>query len=31
VWSEIEGAMRSFESPGGFEVPGECLVCAATT
>jgi len=22
--------MRSFESPGGFEVPGECLVGAAT-
>jgi SAM-dependent methyltransferase len=31
VWHEIEGSMRSFESPGGFEVPGECLVCAATT
>jgi len=30
VWNEIEGAMRSFESPGGFEVPGECLVGAAT-
>ena len=30
VWSEIEGSMRSFESPGGFEVPGECLVAAAT-
>jgi SAM-dependent methyltransferase len=30
VWSEIEGAMRSFESPGGFDVPGECLVGAAT-
>lgn len=30
VWSEIEGSMRSFESPGGFEVPGECLVGAAT-
>jgi SAM-dependent methyltransferase len=30
VWSEVEGAMRSFESPGGFEVPGECLVGAAT-
>jgi len=30
VWNEIEGAMRSFESPGGFEVPGECLVGVAT-
>ena len=30
VWNEVEGAMRSFESPGGFEVPGECLVAAAT-
>ncbi|MGE5089397.1 MAG: class I SAM-dependent methyltransferase [Candidatus Levyibacteriota bacterium] len=30
VWSEVEGSMRSFESPGGFEVPGECLVAAAT-
>jgi SAM-dependent methyltransferase len=30
AWNEVEGAMRSFESPGGFEVPGECLVGAAT-
>jgi SAM-dependent methyltransferase len=30
VWNEVEDAMRSFESPGGFEVPGECLVGAAT-
>jgi len=30
VWNEVEGAMRSFESPGGFDVPGECLVGAAT-
>jgi SAM-dependent methyltransferase len=30
VWNEVEGAMRSFESTGGFEVPGECLVGAAT-
>jgi SAM-dependent methyltransferase len=30
AWSEVEGSMRSFESPGGFEVPGECLVAAAT-
>jgi SAM-dependent methyltransferase len=30
VWDEVEGAMRSFESPSGFEVPGECLVGAAT-
>lgn len=30
VWNEVEGSMRCFESPGGFEVPGECLVGAAT-
>jgi SAM-dependent methyltransferase len=30
VWNEVESSMRSFESPGGFEVPGECLVGAAT-
>ena len=30
AWNEVEGSMRSFESPGGFEVPGECLVGAAT-
>ena len=30
AWNEVETAMRSFESPGGFEVPGECLVGAAT-
>jgi hypothetical protein len=30
AWTEVEDAMRSFESPGGFEVPGECLVGAAT-
>jgi SAM-dependent methyltransferase len=30
VWKEVEDSMRSFESPGGFEVPGECLVGAAT-
>lgn len=30
AWNEIEDSMRSFESPGGFEVPGECLVGAAT-
>jgi SAM-dependent methyltransferase len=29
VWSEIEVAMRAFESPDGFEAPGECLVAAA--
>ena len=29
VWNEVEGSMRGFESPGGFEVPGECLVGAA--
>lgn len=30
VWNEVEDSMRSFESPGGFEAPGECLVGAAT-
>lgn len=30
VWNEVEASMRSFESPAGFEVPGECLVAAAT-
>ncbi|WP_136413881.1 methyltransferase domain-containing protein [Herbaspirillum sp. ST 5-3] len=30
VWNEVEDSMRSFESSSGFEVPGECLVCAAT-
>ncbi len=30
VWNEIAEAMRSFESPQGFEAPGECLVGAAT-
>lgn len=30
VWNEVEASMRRFESPGGFEVPGECLVGAAT-
>ena len=30
VWNEVEGSMRSFESPGGFEVPGGCLVGAVT-
>jgi len=30
VWNEIEGSLRNFETPGGFEVPGECLVAAAT-
>lgn len=30
AWDEIEAALRCFESPSGFEVPGECLVGAAT-
>jgi SAM-dependent methyltransferase len=30
VWNEVEASMRDFESPSGFEVPGECLVGAAT-
>ena len=30
VWNEVEDSMRSFESSGRFEVPGECLVGAAT-
>ncbi|MCM5570817.1 methyltransferase domain-containing protein [Burkholderiaceae bacterium FT117] len=29
VWDEVERSMRSFESQGGFEVPGECLVASA--
>ena len=29
VWNEVEDSMRRFESPIGFEVPGECLVGAA--
>jgi SAM-dependent methyltransferase len=30
AWNGVASAMRSFETPGGFEVPGECLVAAAT-
>jgi SAM-dependent methyltransferase len=30
VWNEVESVMRRFESAHGFEVPGECLVAAAT-
>lgn len=30
VWNEVEDSMRRFESSGGFEVPGECLVGAAS-
>lgn len=30
AWNEIEGSMRIFESPDGFDVPGECLIGAAT-
>jgi ubiquinone/menaquinone biosynthesis C-methylase UbiE len=30
VWREVEETLRRFESPGGFEAPGECLVAAAT-
>lgn len=30
AWNEVEMSMRSFESPGGFEASGECLVGAAT-
>lgn len=30
AWKEVEASMRSFESPAGFEAPGECLVAAAT-
>lgn len=29
VWGEIEASMRSFESPGGFDAPGEGLVGVA--
>ena len=30
VWAEVEAAMRQFQSPAGFEVPGECLIGVAT-
>lgn len=30
VWNEVESSLRDFETPGGFEAPGECLVAAAT-
>jgi len=30
VWNEVEGSLRRFESPDGFEAPGECLVVGAT-
>ncbi|HTN93886.1 MAG TPA: class I SAM-dependent methyltransferase [Gallionella sp.] len=30
VWNEIEVSLHSFESPGGFEAPGEALVGVAT-
>jgi SAM-dependent methyltransferase len=30
VWNEVEASMRRFETPAGFEAPGECLVGAAT-
>ncbi|MBS0663964.1 MAG: methyltransferase domain-containing protein [Verrucomicrobia bacterium] len=30
AWDEVDEAMRRFESSGGFEVPGECLVAVAT-
>ncbi len=30
AWNEVEGSIRHFESTGGFEVPGECLIGAAT-
>ena len=29
VWNEVQESLRSFESPSGFVVPGECLVVAA--
>ncbi len=30
VWDEVERSLSAFESADGFEVPGECLVAAAT-
>ena len=30
VWSEVEESMREFETPEGFDAPGECLVAVAT-
>jgi len=29
VWNEVEDSLHSFESPDGFEAPGECLVVGA--
>lgn len=30
AWNEVAAALRRFETPDGFEAPGECLVGAAT-
>ena len=30
VWKEVEETMREFETPAGFDAPGECLVAVAT-
>jgi SAM-dependent methyltransferase len=30
AWNEVEAALHGFESPEGFEAPGECLVVGAT-
>ncbi len=30
AWNEVEVSMRNFEGPSGFDVPGECLVGAAS-
>lgn len=30
AWDEVTAALQAYESPDGFEVPGECLVGAAT-
>jgi SAM-dependent methyltransferase len=29
AWKEVEESLRRFESPDGFEAPGECLIAAA--
>lgn len=29
VWDEVQDSLRAFESPGGFDAPGECLVAVA--
>lgn len=30
IWRDVEASLRTFETPDGFEAPGECLIGAAT-